>query len=154
MDRRRKNPRLLERQSFPLSLICEIFPRFFRKSAADWTDSAYVATEDSGQPVGFFCYSVNTEDNTGFLKFVIIDRTKRGKGYGSEMLRLALQYAFQITGAETVQLNVFNENTAAKKCYEKAGFVERAVDKNAFAYQDELWSRCNMVVSFLLIEHS
>lgn len=132
---------------FPYPMTPESFHDFIKKNAAEWTASAYVATSNNGQPVGFFCYSVNTENNIGFLKFVIVDSQKRGKGYGKEMLRLALQYAFQITGAEAVQLNVFEENTAAKKCYESVGFTERAVDKNAFAYQDELWSRCNMVVS-------
>ena len=63
------------------------------------------------------------------------------------MLNLALKYAFQITGAEAVQLNVFPENISAKQCYEKVGFVERAFDKNIFRYKDELWSRCNMIVS-------
>lgn len=63
------------------------------------------------------------------------------------MLHLALQYAFQITGARTVQLNVFNENTLAKQCYEKVGFVERAIDQDAFSHDGELWSRCNMMVA-------
>lgn len=115
------------------------------KNALDWTDSAYAATENNGQAVGFFCYSVNTADNIGFLKFIVVDKTKRGKGYGKEMLNLALQYAFQITGAKAVQLNVFNENTLAKQCYEKAGFVERNIAKDAFSYKDELWSRSNMI---------
>ena len=122
-------------------------PTIYTKHAIDWTDSAYVATENNGQIVGFFCYSVNTTDNIGFLKFVIVDKTKRGKGYGKEMLNLALQYAFQITGAKAVQLNVFNENTLAKQCYEKVGFVERKIDKDVFSYKDELWSRCNMIIS-------
>ena len=63
------------------------------------------------------------------------------------MLNLALQYAFQITGAKAVQLNVFSENVLAKQCYEKVSFVERKIDKDVFAYKDELWSRCNMIVS-------
>ena len=123
------------------------FHDLLEKNAIDWTDSGYVATENSGQTIGFFCYSVNTADNIGFLKFVIVDKTKRGKGYGKEMLNLALQYAFQITGAKAVQLNVFNENALAKQCYEKVGFVERNIDKDVFPYKDELWSRCNMITS-------
>ena len=63
------------------------------------------------------------------------------------MLNLALQYAFQITGAKAVQLNVFSENAPAKQCYEKVGFVERKLDKDVFAYKDELWSRCHMIIS-------
>ena len=131
----------------PYPIIPQSFHDLLAKNAIEWTDSAYIAAENNGQAAGFFCYSVNTADNIGFLKFVIVDKTKRGKGYGTEMLHLALQYAFQITGAEAVQLNVFNENTAAKQCYEKTGFVERKIDKNVFSYKDELWSRCNMIIS-------
>lgn len=98
------------------------------KISTDWSDSAYIATENSGQPVGFFCYSVNTEDNVSFLKFVVIDSIKRGMGYGKAMLKLALKYAFQITGARAVQLNVFKENTLAKHCYESIGFVEKNIE--------------------------
>lgn len=116
------------------------------KNALEWTDSAYVATENSGEIIGFFCYSVNTDDNTGFLKFIIVDRKKRGSGYGKEMLKLALKYAFDITGVQAVRLNVFDENTAAKHCYEKVGFVEESITKDVFSYKNEVWSRCHMVI--------
>ena len=43
-----------------------------------------------------------------------IDNNLRRKGYGKAMIKLALKYAFEITGAKLVQLNVFDENTAAK----------------------------------------
>ena len=39
------------------------------------------------------------------LIFVIVDHNKRGTGYGKEMLKLALQYAFDITGVELVQFH-------------------------------------------------
>lgn len=130
----------------PYPMTQNSFHDFLEKNSIEWTGSAYVATENNGQVIGFFCYSVNTEDSNGFLTFIIVDKAKRGKGYGKEMLNLALQYAFQITGAKAVQLNVFNENTSAKQCYEKVGFVERNMDKNVFTYKDELWSRCNMII--------
>ena len=131
----------------PYPMTRKSFHDLLEKNSIDWTDSAYIATENNGEAVGFFCYSVNTEDNIGFLKFIIVDNAKRGMGYGKEMLRLALQYAFQITGARAVQLNVFSENPSAKRCYEEVGFIERNMDKEVFSYQDELWSRLNMIVS-------
>lgn len=78
---------------------------------------------------------------------VIVDNKLRGKGYGREMIQLALRYAFEITGAELVQLNVFIENQDAKRCYESIGFVERCITKDAFVYKDEAWSRCNMTIA-------
>ncbi|MBD5495537.1 MAG: GNAT family N-acetyltransferase, partial [Lachnospiraceae bacterium] len=91
----------------PYPITKENLHSLLEKSAMDWTDSAYVATESDGKIIGFFCYSANVEDNTGFLRFVIVDSQMRGKGCGKEMLQLALQYAFNITGVELVQLNVF-----------------------------------------------
>ncbi len=130
----------------PYPITQKSFHDFLEQISIEWTDCAYVATENNGQAVGFFCYSVNTEDNIGFLKFVIVDKEKRGNGYGKQMLNLALQHAFQITGAAAVQLYVFEENTLAKHCYEKVGFAESNVAKSTFAYQDELWTRTNMII--------
>lgn len=131
----------------PYPVTKENLHAFLEKTAIEWTDSAYVATETNGKVVGFFCYSVNVDNNNGFLKLVIIDHNLRGKGYGKEMLKLALQYAFEITGVKLVQLNVFDNNAAAKHCYEKVGFIEESITKNVFTYKDELWDRCHMIAA-------
>ena len=120
------------------------FHAFLKKNAINYSDCAFTAIDDNEEPIGFFCYSVDSNDNSGFFKFVVIDNKKRGKGYGKGMLRLAMQYAFDKTGVKTVKLNVFNENIMAKRCYENVGFVELNVDKDVFAYKDELWSKCAM----------
>ena len=56
--------------------------------------------------------------------FVIVDDSKRGKGYGKKMLTLAVKYAFDIFGAEKVTLGVFDNNEPAYYCYKAAGFKE------------------------------
>lgn len=124
----------------------EDFKNVMLEAAAKFGDSPYVATADDGKVVGFFCYSVNFGTNEGMLKFVMVDPARRGKGSGKAMLRLAVKYAFEITNADTVQLNVFAENERAKKCYESVGFAVRGTDVNAFAFKDELWGRCNMAI--------
>lgn len=130
----------------PYPLTKEKLYSFLKKNEIDWMDSAYVATESNGDIIGFFCYSVNVDDNTGFLKCIIIDSNQRGTGRGKEMIQLALQYAFNITDVDLVKLNVFKENTIAKHCYEKLGFVVESISKNVFPYKDELWSRCHMII--------
>lgn len=133
--------------NFPYPMTPETFHAFINRSMEEWTACAFVATDDCGNVIGFFQYSLNLESNEGFLASVIVDAKLRGKGYGIEMMRLALRYAFEMTDAEVVQLNVFTENTVAKSCYEKLGFVERSTVKDAFTFQDELWSRCNMIIT-------
>ena len=109
-------------------------------------DSPFVALGDDGTVTGFFCYSLRPETNEGLLKFVIVDHRLRGQGIGGEMLRLAVRQIFDTTDAEAVHLNVFAENAAARRCYEKAGFTERDVTPAAFRFGDEQWSRCNMIL--------
>ncbi|MEF2920484.1 MAG: GNAT family protein, partial [Acutalibacteraceae bacterium] len=48
--------------------------------------------------------------------FVIVDDSKRGKGYGKQMLTLAIKYAFDIFGAEKITLGVFDNNKPAYYC--------------------------------------
>ncbi len=107
-------------------------------------DVPYVALSDDDKVVGFFCYTLNNETKEGMLKFVVVDPEARGKGVAREMLSLVVKQAFENSDAAGVQLNVFPENVRAKKCYEKAGFVERNLTPNAFCYKDESWGRCNM----------
>lgn len=110
-------------------------------------DTPFVATTDQGEVIGFFNFSVNLETNEGFLKFIVIDQSIRNMGYGTEMIKLALRYAFEIAKADAVQLNVFPENPRAKKCYLKIGFTERSFTEKAFCFGEELWGRCNMIIT-------
>lgn len=54
--------------------------------------------------------------------FVIVDDMQRGKGYGKEMLNLAIEYAFCILKADKITLGVFENNKNAYYCYKAAGF--------------------------------
>ena len=122
------------------------FAKVMKEISERFVDSPYVATSDEGELIGFFCYSVDLSNNEGMLKFIMNNPQYRGKGYGKEMLQLAVKYAFEITDVQAVQLNVFPENERAKRCYESVGFTERKTDLNAFAYKDESWGRCNMIL--------
>lgn len=130
----------------PYPLEKKSFEELLAQGEERFGDSAFVATTEEGCVVGFFCFSVNLSTNEGMFKFVMVDDSRRNKGYGSEMLKLAVKYAFEIAKADAVQLNVFAENPGAKKCYEKVGFQERAFTEGAFPYKEEVWGRCNMVM--------
>lgn len=123
------------------------FEKTLEELAVKFKDSPYVATTNEGKLVGFFCYSVNLDTNEGMLKFVVTSPEFRGKGFGREMVALAVKYGFEITKANAVQLNVFSENINAKKCYLSVGFTERTNTGNAFRFRDEMWTRCNMVIN-------
>ncbi len=62
------------------------------------------------------------EDAHLWVGHAIIRPDCRGRGLGRLMLRMMLDHAFAVRGAERVSLVVFPANTAAIRCYESAGF--------------------------------
>ena len=72
--------------------------------------------------------------------FVIVDNRKRGRGYGREMLQLAIRYAFDILKAEKITLGVFENNEPAYRCYRAAGFREKKMEKAEYYHiGNEAW---------------
>lgn len=103
------------------------------------------ALDENGQVVGHLLMrTMDYQNNELFFGFIVVDPTIRGKGYGKEMLSLALEYAFHILKADTVRLRVFANNPGAKACYEAVGFEEEQFMKAAFSYKEELWDNYQM----------
>lgn len=97
-------------------------------------DNFYPMTAfDESGVVGHFIMRFTDEKKSVLrLGFVIVDDSKRGKGYGKGMILLALKYAFEIMKADKVTIGVFENNTPAHHCYQSAGFKEVVLE-------DEIW---------------
>ncbi|MDE5671423.1 MAG: GNAT family N-acetyltransferase [Eubacterium sp.] len=81
------------------------------------------------------------------LGFVIVDDTKRGKGYGKQLVSSALKYAFEELKADKVTLGVFENNTPAIHCYLSCGF--NSVEKEtieSYPCMGETWNCIEMEV--------
>ena len=131
---------------FPYPLESCSFAAVLAELAAKKRDCPFTAEDDSGRMIGFFCYSLAPDSQEGMLKFVAVDSTLRGQGYGTQMICLALRYAFEISKAQSVRLNVFSVNEAARHCYLRAGFTLQSVTEQAFRFRDEMWDRCHMAI--------
>lgn len=103
-------------------------------------DEAFIALDDDGAAVGFFCLSGKDEQGAVMLKFVILSPQLRGRGFGRQMLKLAVAQAFE-KGAAAVTLSVFSVNDKARRCYIAAGFEEKPVTAGSFAWGGEIWGR-------------
>ena len=80
-------------------------------------------------------------------KFLIGDKGQRGKGTGEKVMNLLVQYAFEKLNATTVELNVFDWNTSAIRCYEKTGFKINEAKSAIFKVGDKEWLALNMTIS-------
>ena len=74
--------------------------------------------------------------------FVIVDDSKRGKGYGKQLLRLAIDYAQRELGAQKISLGVFCDNHSGIECYKSVGF--RITGEDAYSIDGEEWKGFEM----------
>lgn len=79
-------------------------------------------------------------------RILIGDELQRGKGMGKQIINLLLEYTFSNLGRTNVELNVFDWNTSAIKCYEKVGFVINPDKKLERKIKDEIWTAINMTI--------
>jgi diamine N-acetyltransferase len=109
-------------------------------------------------PIGFTIYEragwrpigncalneVDHRHGTAYLAILIGERDARGKGYGTEAVRLLLDFAFTALGLHNVQLGVDEANLAARRAYEKAGFKEIGRRRQAILELGRRWDEILM----------
>ena len=70
----------------------------------------------------------------------------RGRGVGEQIVRELLRIAFEGLSLHRVALNVFDFNKPAIRCYEKVGFKQEGVLREARKHGDEYWNVCVMSI--------
>lgn len=71
------------------------------------------------------------------IRIAINEQGDQGKGYGTEALVLMLDYGFGICNLHRIELNVFDFNEKAIRCYEKVGFKREGVQRDALFYNHQ-----------------
>lgn len=76
---------------------------------------------------------------------ILIGRKEmRGRGPGRQIVTLLLNYAFSHFERETAELNVFDWNIQAIRCYERVGFTINPEKKLYRKINDQIWVAINM----------
>jgi len=73
----------------------------------------------------------------------------RGQGIGEEIVRRLVEFSFDKLDALTIELNVYEWNTSAIKCYEKVGFVVNPLISNTTKFKNHDWTSLNMILDKL-----
>lgn len=84
-------------------------------------------------------------ENAALLGRILIgDEKQRGKGFGQQILNLLLEFTFLNLHQTQVELNVFDWNIGAIKCYEKVGFIINQDRNLQRKVKNEMWTAINM----------
>lgn len=146
-DRRKFTMWSADKFKYPLTK--EQIEEYMNKYEQDEHGWIFTALDKAGKPVGHFLMRMADYQNESVhLGFIIVDSEIRGKGYGREMVSLAVKYAFVILKVRRVTLGVFANNPAAHNCYKSVGFLEEKYEEEAFTYQDEKWGLYDMAIEY------
>ncbi len=106
----------------------------------------FTAINEKGTPVGHFAIKeIDFEKNEMYFGFIVIDTSKRGKGYGKKMLTLAMEYAHNILKIDNISIGVFTNNIGAIKCYESLGFKNNYIEESALEFNGVSWDKLHMI---------
>jgi RimJ/RimL family protein N-acetyltransferase len=93
----------------------------------------FAIADKDDSPLGYiFLYKINYIHRNCYLGIVIGDIEQRGKGYGTESIKLLTQYTFKTLNMHKITVEVINKNSHAIKVYEKLGFVNEGCMKHQF----------------------
>ena len=67
---------------------------------------------------------IDWKDRNATLGIMIGEEEYRSKGYGTEAIRLILEYGFKYLNLQNIKLDLMEFNERALKCYQKCGFKE------------------------------
>jgi diamine N-acetyltransferase len=92
--------------------------------------------------VGLF--DIDRRHRTCELGVGILEPSRRGKGLGTDAVRLIIDYAIDVLGMHNVMLSVLEFNTAGIRAYRKAGFRECGRRREAWLHNGRRWDMIYM----------
>lgn len=82
-------------------------------------------------------------------RILLGDKNLRGRGIGEEIVKGLVEFSFNKLDALTIELNVYEWNTSAIRCYEKVGFIVNPLISNTTKFKNHEWTSLNMVLNKL-----
>jgi len=116
--------------SMPLSREEE--ERWFEQQLGDRNRKVLAIETESGEHIGNISLEdIDWKNRRATLGIVIGEKERWGQGYGTDAIRTLLRFAFEELNLNRVQLDVFDFNERARRCYRRCGFREEGILRQA-----------------------
>lgn len=117
------NPRI----PFPITMEEEIKWYECNSSTKDRYSFAIETIEDRRYIGGCGINETDWKNSTVIIGIFIGDKNLWGEGYGSDAVKVLIEFIFMQMNINKIKLNVYDFNERAIKCYEKCGFKREGI---------------------------
>lgn len=101
----------------------------------------FIATNKKNQPIGVCgLVHVNKIDRYADAAIILGEQKLHGKGLGSEILQLLIQYGFRKLGLRRIGAEIFEYNQISVKLFEKLGFKREAIMRETLWRNGQWWN--------------
>jgi|SRR4051812_35671921 len=104
-----------------------------------------VVTVDKDEVIGHAEVLKMDDMSVKICRVLIGDLSLRGKGYGQELMKKLVTFATKKLNATSIELNVYDWNVSAIKCYEKVGFKINSSKSKMVKFNEIEWFAVNMI---------
>ena len=105
----------------------------------------FIVTLDQDKVIGTVGIEhINHINRRGTLGVFIGDEEYRNNGYGTEAIRLVLEYGFKYLNLNNINLNLIECNERALACYKKCGFKEAGRLRKTVFVNGKYYDRLSM----------
>lgn len=106
--------------------------RWFEQQLGDRNRKVLAIETESGEHIGNISLEdIDWKNRRATLGIVIGEKERWGQGYGTDAIRTLLRFAFEELNLNRVQLDVFDFNERARRCYRRCGFREEGILRQA-----------------------
>ncbi len=88
--------------------------------------------------------NINWVKRSAVLGIFIGDKDFRSNGYGTESIRLLLEYGFRYLNLHSIRLDLLSINERAHKCYLKCGFKDTGASREEIFLNGKYYDKLHM----------
>lgn len=116
----------------------------------DSNEDDFLSTSNMATAIGWLildCHTLTLHHRSCTLG-IMIGSAHQGRGYGTEAINWALDWAFRVAAMHAVRLSCWSFNERAAALYRRLGFVQEGVTREAYYYNCMWYDR----VLFLILD--
>ena len=111
----------------------------------EWLENSVKNTDNRNKLIGTVgLENIKSIERSAVLGVFIGEKDYRSNGYGTEAIKLILEYGFKYLNLHSIRLDLLDVNERAHKCYLKCGFKDTGCSRESIYLNGKYYDKLHM----------